>query len=105
MTEMTNLIIKIKSKEVFSPDQPKLSITESLSIQNRIAPDTPEPETNAVQQVEDPGILGWWDAFGAQLLTYLRPRIFGLWLLWHVYSLSALLICLLAFLIYARRHH
>ena len=109
MKQMTKTIIREKlSTRGFAPNQQTRPrpIFGDLPTRDTGAPATP-PEaqnTTATQQVTTSGIVRRWDWVCERLVTYLRPRIFALWLLWETYSLSALVVCLLAIWVYARRY-
>lgn len=63
-------------------------------------------ESTDAEQAPSPGVRRWWDLLCARLRGYLRPRMFACYfvasLLWAVYSLSALLVCLLAIASHSR---
>ena len=58
------------------------------------------------EQAPSPGVRRWWALLCARLGGYLRLRMFAFYfvasLLWAVYSLSALLVCLLAIASHSR---
>jgi hypothetical protein len=67
-------------------------------------------EATDAEQAPSPGVRRWWALpcarLRARLGGYLRPRMFAFYfvasLLWAVYSLNALLVCLLAIASYSR---
>jgi hypothetical protein len=63
-------------------------------------------EATDAEQPPSPGVRRCWALLCARLGGYLRPRMFAFYfaasLLWAVYSLSALLVCLLAIASHSR---